>query len=402
MKVNTDQKRIDEILDRGVTEVVTKESVRAKLSSGKKLRVKHGVDPTTQDLHLGHGVPYLRLRALQDLGHTVIFLIGDFTGRFGDPESKQETRSMRAKQEVREMAEQYLDQACMILDRSHLEIRYNSEWYDKMSAEDLLRLISTFTVDQMLERDMFVERRAHKRPIGMHEPVYPILQGYDSVMLKSDLTVIGQDQLFNEARGRDLQKAHGQEPQDIIATALLVGTDGERKMSQSLNNAILFKDPASEKFGKIMSVPDSRIVQYFTLATNVPTAEIREIQKGLEQKTLHPRDAKLKLARRIVELYHSPEEAEKAEQGFIETFSEGKLPHDIPEIVLPGTSFSLLETVVASGLATSKSEARRLIRAGAVEVNEMVRKNPDERVEQGEILLRVGKHRFIKIKREQR
>ncbi|MBU3925570.1 tyrosine--tRNA ligase, partial [Patescibacteria group bacterium] len=229
---------IEQVLTRGVKKIIERESLEKKLKSGKTLRIKHGVDPTTPDLHLGYAVIYRKLRQFQDLGHTVVFLIGDFTGRFGDPTDKGEVRSMRDKKEVQKLAQNYIDQVSKILDKKKLEIRYNGEWYDKMSAEDLLRLMSKFTNAQMLQRDMFQERIKKGQDIGLHEPVYPVLQGYDSVMLESDLTIIGNDQEFNELQGRRAQEMFGQKPQDLVIMPILTGTDGKNKMSQSLGNYI--------------------------------------------------------------------------------------------------------------------------------------------------------------------
>lgn len=397
-RVDISSEKITDLTTRGVAEVVVRDSVVKKLKSGKPLRVKHGVDPTTTDLHLGYGVVYLKLRELQDMGHTVILLIGDFTGRFGDPTEQQEARTLRTKKEVQEIAKDYLDQAGLILDRQRLEIRRNGEWYDKMSAEELLRLMSRFTTDQLLERDMFVERKKAGKPIFSHEIVYPVLQAYDSVMLKSDLTVVGTDQLFNEARGRDLQRYFNQEPQDIIATELLVGTDGQRKMSQSLGNHIAFRDPPLEKFGKVMSIPDNLVVHYYTLATRIGLAKIREVETALKSGSLHPRDAKLDLAETIVSLYHSTEEAKKVREEFVRVFSDGELPRDLPTIVIKKTKVALVALLVEAKLAPSKSEARRLVGGGAVEVDGVVKSDPDEIIDlKKPLVLRVGKKRFARI-----
>ena len=254
MKIKT--QKIEEVLTRGVEKVIKKEDLLKRLKSGKKLRVKHGIDPTTKDLHLGHSVVYLKLKELQDLGHKIVFLIGDFTGRFGDPSEKLKTRTLRSKKEVRDLAKNYLRQVGKILDFKKIEIRYNGEWYDKMKADELLILMSNFTHARMIERDMFQKRIEKGLDIGFHEPVYPLLQAYDSVMLKSDLTVCGIDQLFNELKARELQEKFGQKGQDIIATKILIGLDGKKKMSQSLGNYVGVEEKPTEQFGKIMSIPD--------------------------------------------------------------------------------------------------------------------------------------------------
>ncbi len=248
--------KIKEVLTRGVEEVIVRESLEKKLKSGKVLRIKHGVDPTTSDLHIGHAVSYEKLRLLQEMGHKIVFLIGDFTARFGDPTEKLEARTLRKKEEIKDLSQNYIKQISVFLDIKKTEIRRNSQWYDKMSAGELLRLMSHFSTQRMLERDMFEERKKKGLEIVLHEPVYPVLQGYDSVMLKSDLTVNGTDGIFNELQGRKLQKDFGQAPQDIIATSILVGTDGKQKMSQSLGNFIGITEKPNEQYGKVMSIPD--------------------------------------------------------------------------------------------------------------------------------------------------
>jgi len=335
LKINTDPIKINDFLERGVKEVITKNSILRKLASGQVLRVKHGVDPSGQDLHLGHASVYLKLRDLQALGHKIVFLMGGFTGRFGDPTEKMEGRALKSKTTIEENAKDYVKQISKILNIEDLEIRTNNEWYDNMSAEEFIKLLTHFTVDQVLERDMFQERKKSGRPIQMHEIVYPILQGYDSVMLKSDITVIGSDQVFNENFGRELQKKFGQEPQDILAIPLLVGLDGVRKMSKSLNNYIAINETPSEQFGKIMSLPDSVIIDYFIGATRVDLDEIKSMAKELENNSVNPRDLKMKLAQEIVGFYHSPQEAKKEAESFINTFSKGNAPLDISVIKVP-------------------------------------------------------------------
>ncbi len=398
-KTDTSPTKISDFLERGVREIITPEDTRRRLTSGQVLRVKHGVDPSGQDLHLGHASAYLKLRDLQEMGHRIVFLIGGFTGRWGDPTEELKTRALRSKQETEAASQNYINQISKILNIKDLEIRTNSEWYDKMSAEELLRLMSHFTLGQVEERDMFRERKKKGLPTQLHETIYPILQGYDSVMLKSDLTVIGTDQIFNENFGRDLQKKHGQEPQSIVAIDLLVGLDGSRKMGKSLNNYISINEKPKEQFGKIMSLPDELIIDYFTLATRVPLTEVKEMSQALAQKQANPRDLKLRLAEEIVTFYHSPAEAKVARKNFINTFSKKNAPTD-PEIVKIGRSeTSLLDLVVKSGLAASKSEARRLVEDGAVDVDGVAVKSPSEivKIKPEGIILKVGKHRFVKV-----
>lgn len=399
LKIDTSNQKINDFLERGVKEVTIRESVLRKLSSGRVLRIKHGVDPSGQDLHLGHASVYLKLRDLQDLGHKIVFLIGGFTGRFGDPTEKLEARSLKSKEEAEANARDYVNQISKILNAQELELRVNSEWYDKMSAEELIKLLAHFTVDQVLARDMFQERKNKKLPVWLHETVYPILQGYDSVMLKSDLTVIGADQIFNENFGRELQKKYGQEPQDIVAIGILVGLDGEKKMGKSLNNYISINEPAREQFGKIMSLPDSAIVDYFTLATRVDLKEVKEMEAALKNNSVNPRDLKLKLAQEIVGFYHSPKEAAKETENFVKTFSQRILPEEIIEIIVNARELKLLDLIMETGLTGSKSEARRLIADGAVDVDGAVKNSPDELINiGGGVIIKIGKHRFIKIK----
>lgn len=390
--------KIKELLTRGVEKVVVARELEKKLKSGKKLRIKHGVDPTTKDLHIGYAVVYNKLRELQNLGHTIIFLIGDFTARFGDPTDTEKSRQLRSKKEVRDLAKDYIKQLGSILDIKKTEIRYNSEWYDKMSAEELLQLMSHFTSQQLLERDMFQERMKKNQEIGLHEPVYPVLQGYDSVMLRSDLTVIGNDQTFNELKGRDLQKDFGQEPQDIISMKMLVGTDGKVKMSQSLGNYIGMTEGARDQYGKVMSIPDESLIHYFELTTKISEKEIKKIEADLK-KGSNPRDIKMRLAREIVTMYHSKEEAEQAEEAFVKQFSKRELPEEIKEFKFSGGERKLYDILVDCGLVDSKSEARRLIDQNAVKVDGAVIGDREAIIGlKTGMVIQVGKRRYGKIK----
>ncbi|MFH1956050.1 MAG: tyrosine--tRNA ligase [Patescibacteria group bacterium] len=376
---------IEQVLTRGVKKIIERESLEKKLKSGKILTIKHGVDPTTPDLHLGYAVVYRKLRQFQDLGHKVIFLIGDFTGRFGDPTGKsEEIRFMREKKEVHKLAKNYIDQAVKILDKKKMEVRYNGEWYDKMNAEDLLRLMSKFTNAQMTQRDMFQERIKKGLDIGLHEPVYPVLQGYDSVMLKSDLTVIGSDQEFNELQGRRAQEMFGQEPQDLLIMPILTGTDGKNKMSQSLGNYIGITEEPDSQYGKIMSIPDKLLPAYFTLLTDL----------NFNEKE-NPRDAKMKLAYEIVKNYHSEKEAEKAQENFIKLFQKKEIPDDIQEIKV-GTERDLGDILLENKIIESKSEFRRLVDQGAIDVNNETIKDVYYKIEKS-LVVKIGKKKFLKI-----
>ncbi|MBI2454086.1 MAG: tyrosine--tRNA ligase [Parcubacteria group bacterium] len=392
-KVDVSPEKINDFLERGVAEVITRDSVAKKLSSGKALRVKHGVDPSGSKLHLGHASVYLKLRDLQDMGHKIVFLVGGFTGRFGDPTQRQQARTLKSKQDTDLAAKDYIHQISKILDVDRLEIRNNGEWYDRMGAEDLIKLISNFTADQVLERDMFQERKKRGESIQLHETIYPILQGYDSVMLTSDLTVIGTDQIFNEGFGRDLQKKNGQEPQDIVALNILAGLDGKQKMGKSLNNYIAMDDPAPEQFGKIMSLPDHLMIDYFTLLTRIPLEEIKSMAESA-----NPRDLKLKLAYEIVSFFHSPLDAQNAQENFINTFSKKETPQNTETQPVTRGEHELVELVASISPTMSKSEARRLITGGAVDVDGVTIKNPYEIIAVTKpVILKVGKHRFIKI-----
>ncbi|MCX6766099.1 MAG: tyrosine--tRNA ligase [Candidatus Moranbacteria bacterium] len=400
------ESKVEEILTRGVSEVIDREHLKKCLLKGEKLRIKHGVDPTTPDLHLGYAVVYRKLKQLQDLGHQIVFLIGDFTGRFGDPTDREKIREMKKKEDVKELAKNYINQLGKILDIKKVEVRHNGEWYDKMSAEELLKLMSKFTTRRMLERDMFKERDRKGLEIGLHEPVYPVLQGYDSVMLKSDLTVIGSDQKFNELQGRKIQEIYGQEPQDIIIMPVLAGTDGKQKMSQSLGNYIGLTEDSDQMFGKIMSIPDTSITNYYELCTDVPMESIKKIEKDMKSGKLNPRDAKLDLAQEIVKIYHGEDNAKKAREYFIKTFSERKTPENIPEQVIEWVEAynahqNVMDFMVSAKLATSRSDARRKIEQGGVSID-------GKKVIAGELILtpeiydgkvvKVGKIHFVKIK----
>lgn len=389
---------VKEVLERGVAEIVVARDLEKKLHSKTKLRIKHGVDPTTPDLHLGYAVIYEKLRQFQELGHQIVFLIGGFTARFGDPTDKVQSRTLRQKETVEALAGNYLKQLGKILDIGKVEVRDNSEWYDKMSLEDGLRLMSKFTVSRMIERDMFQQRIKEKKEIQYHEPVYPMLQGYDSVMLRSDLTVIGQDQKFNELQARELQKEAGQTPQDLMMMPLLLGTDGQRKMSQSLGNYIGLAESPAEQYGKIMSIPDQLIDSYFTLITRLPMKEILEIRETLAQGKVNPRDLKAKLAFTIVSQYHDKQSAVEAETEFNKIFRARQLPSDLPEVKIKKAPLDLTALVFQTKLVSSKSEARRLISQSAVKIDDRLLSDPQQKITpKSGMVIKIGKRRFCKI-----
>jgi len=390
--------KITEILERGTKEIIEKESLIKKLKSKKKLRIKHGIDPTTKDLHLGHAVIYFKLREFQEMGHQIIFLIGDFTARFGDPTQKLAPRQLKSKEEVRKMAKDYLRQVGKILDLDKLEIRYNGEWYDKMSAEKLLNLMANFTTARMLEREMFKKRMKENLEIKLHEIVYPVLQAYDSVVLKSDLTVCGSDQIFNEIRARELQEKFGQTPQDILAMKILRGTDGKEKMSQSLGNYIKIEENPIQQYGKIMSIPDHLILEYFELLTKIPLKEIEKMEREMKEKKVNPRDLKAKLAKEIVKIFHGKEKAKMAEKEFERVFRERKYPSQIPQVKIKEKRINILDLLVKTNLASSKSEAKRLVLQRGVKIDGICQTDWRKTLslKSGQII-QVGKKKFRKI-----
>ena len=388
-----------ELLSRGVSNVIVYEDVLAELIDGKKLKIKHGVDPTTKDLHIGYAVIYEKLRQFQERGHKIQFLIGSFTARFGDPTDKGETRTMRDKKVVMDLAKNYIKQLGRILNTKKLDIFYNGDWFDKMSAEDMLRLMSEFTVARMLERDMFAKRMKEGKEIGLHEIVYPMLQGYDSVEMESDLTIIGTDQTFNELQARPLQTKRGQKPQNIIAMDLLVGTDGKMKMSQSLGNYIGFEDLPEDKFGKVMSIPDSLIYKYFEVCTRVTASELKEIREELSFEGTNPRDLKMRLAFEIVKIYDGEVAANRAKEHFVRVFKDRELPVEMPEVSLfSATGSRFIDILISNQMIASAGEGRRLIMQGGIKVNsEKITDINFVLTKGGEYIVQIGKRKFLKV-----
>ncbi len=397
-KISTDQKKIEALLSLGTAEVLVKKDLKNKLLSGRVLRVKHGVDPTSQDLHLGYGVVYHKLREFQELGHKIVFLIGGFTGRFGDPTDKEKSRDLRQKQEVQALAKNYIKQLAKILDIDKIEVRDNSEWYDSWSFEKGIKLLSKFTVARMLERDMFVKRQAQKKEIYYHEPVYPMLQGWDSVEIKSDVTVIGLDQKFNELQARPLQEEQGQSPQDIVAVPLLVGTDGKMKMSQSLGNHIGLNDSPAEQFGKIMSIPDDVLLSYFELVARYDNKQLARVKNDLAAGK-NPMELKIELAKAVVSTYHSVVDADKAAANFTNVFSQKNTPTDLEQINLKNKNVNLLDFLTVEQLCSSKGEARRLIQQGALKINNQKILKYDKNYQfKSADVVQIGKRKFVQIK----
>jgi len=382
---------------RGIEEVISEKSLNEKLKSGKKLRIKLGVDPSSPDIHLGHAVVLRTLKNFQEMGHTVIFLLGDYTAMIGDPSGKNKTRPVLTPEDIEKNAKTYLDQVGKVLDIDKVEVRRNSEWFSKMDFKDFIKLGSNFSVASIIERDDFEKRLNSNQEISMHELFYPMMQAYDSVMLEADVELGGNDQKFNMLAGRSLQKKMGQAPQEVVMSKLLIGTDGKEKMSKSLGNYIGVTDEASEMFGKVMSINDEMIVKYFTFCTDLSEPEIENIKKEIEAGN-NPRDSKMKLANEIVSIYHSKEEAKKVEKEFVNQFSKGEKPVNIPEIELEG-DFLLADLIVEIKGASSKSEARRLIEQGAVSVDDAKIKDISVKIgAHSGMIIQVGKRRYWKIK----
>jgi tyrosyl-tRNA synthetase len=387
---------MEELLTRGVDQIIGKSELEQALKTGKKLRIKFGVDPTRPDLHIGHAVALRKLREFQDLGHTVIFLIGDYTTKIGDPSGKNKTRPMLTDAEIAEHVKSYLDQVGAILDVKKAEIRYNGEWLSGLSFSDLIKLASNISVAQLIERDDFKNRLESGTELALHELLYPLMQAYDSVALEADVEFGGSDQLFNLLAGRALQKKLGQTPQIVFTCELLVGLDGVKKMSKSLDNYVGFTDAPVDMYGKVMSLPDSLIAPYYKLCTEIDLGVIDELVKTLAAGA-NPRDAKASLAREIVRMYHSDAAALKAEDDWNKQFRDGGRPDDIAEFnVVHGTD--IIDLLTESGMAPSKSDARRLIEQGGVRLDDKVVEAGDQpEIINGQIL-QVGKRRYLKLR----
>ena len=387
----------------GVADLINEQDLVKKIEKSikenKPLVVKLGLDPTAPDIHLGHTVPLRKLRLFQEFGHQVVIVIGGFTARIGDPTGKSVTRPPLTKEEVLKNAETYKTQIFKVLDPEKTIVRDNSEWLESMNFADVLRLASSYTVARMMERDDFSKRFKEGRPIGVHEFMYPLMQGHDSVALHADVEFGGTDQTFNLLMGRHLQELEGQEPQVVITMPLLEGLDGVQKMSKSLGNYIGIDEEPKEMYGKAMSIPDELMMRYFMLVTDMPIEEQEDMEKRLESGELHPRDAKMQLARTIVRLYHGEEAALEAEEEFKRVFQQRALPTDIPEYAMdaPTEPIFVPQFCTDAGLTASNGEARRSIKAGAFKVNGEKYSEENITLEDG-MILQVGKRKFLKIK----
>ena len=392
-------------LKKGVAEIVPETELRAKLEksykTGKPLRVKLGVDPTAPDIHLGHTVVIRKLKHFQEMGHTAVFLIGDFTAMVGDPTGQSETRPPLSREQVNVNAQTYLEQVFKILDRNKTEIRYNSEWLDKLSSYDIVRLCAKYRVARMLEREDFRKRLTEQQPISVHEFLYPLLVAYDSVVLEADVELGATDQKFNLLIGREIQRKYNQELQIAVMMPILVGLDGQRKMSKSLGNYVGITESPQEMFGKMMSIPDDLMWSYYELVTDRTQLEIVDLKKQVKGGALHPMDAKMKLAEEVVGGFQGAEAARKAADNFQRVFRDRQAPEEAPiKKVSVGRSQKLVGLLVAWKLAPSKSEAERLIKQRGVEIDEVCIEDPRKEIDlskPSQFLLRAGKKKFLRV-----
>lgn len=392
-----------EFLKKGTVDLIREQDLRKKLErsakTGKPLRVKLGLDPTAPDIHVGHTVVIRKLKAFQDLGHTVIFLIGDFTGMIGDPSGKNVTRPPLSREEINVNAETYKRQMFKLLDPEKTELRFNGEWMDKFGAADFIKLCAKTTVKQILERDDFTKRLNEEKPISLHELLYPLVQGYDSVALNADIELGGTDQKFNLLMGRNLQREYEQEPQVIITTPLLEGLDGVNKMSKSLGNYIGIDEAPNEMFGKVMSISDELMWRYYELLTDLSPSEISNLRSEISDGK-NPRDTKVALAKSIIADFHSQDAANAAEEEFVKRFVQKEVPDDIEEKMVAAGSYPLAQLLADTSLAASKGEARRLIEQGGVKINgeKASAANAEITIDADGVLVQVGKRKFLRIR----
>lgn len=399
MKIITDKTQIDEILTRGVNEVIDKEDLRKKLLSGKKLRIKLGIDPTSPNLHIGRAVVLLKLKDFQDLGHQVVFIVGDFTGLIGDTSDKDSERPMLDPKTVKQNMKDYLAQAGKILNLKKVEFHHNSEWLKKLTYAEIGEQANLFSVAEFTSRENIRKRLDAGKRVSLREMIYPLMQGYDSVVVKADVELGGTDQRFNLLAGRTMQPHYKQAPQNIVMSKLILGTDG-RKMSSSWGNTINLTDTPDDMFGKVMSIPDDLIIEYFEHCTRVPMSEIKIHTENLQNKKMNPRDIKLSLAFEITELYHDEKKAQAARDTFIATFSKKETPTDAPKINMRKSAATVLEILQACFKgARSGSELRRLIQQGGAKFNDEVKKDAQEKISLSEdaINVKVGKRSWFSV-----
>jgi tyrosyl-tRNA synthetase len=397
MEINNDPKKIDEVLTRKVEKILPSKEGLKKLMRKRKIRLYLGIDPTSPQLHLGHAIPLRKLREFQELGHEVILLFGTFTALIGDPSGRDEKRKPLTPSQVEKNMATYREQVSKILDLSKVEIKCNGDWLSKLNFSEIINLSSHFTVSRLLERDMFQRRLKKGGEVWLNELLYPLMQGYDSVAMNVDLEVGASDQLFNMLVGRKLQRIYNKREKFILTTPMLVGLDG-RKMSKTYQNTVNITDPPNEMYGKLMSLRDELIIDYFKLCTDLPTKEILEMEKELKRRKINPKEAKKKLAREIVKIYHGEKAAESAEEEFERVFEEKKLPKKISKIAIAEKRINILDLLVKTKMVPSKSEAKRLILQKAVEINGVLKEDWREVLEiKKEMVIKVGKRKFLKI-----
>jgi tyrosyl-tRNA synthetase len=385
-----------DLFTRAVSEIITEDELRAKLKLSRPLRLKLGMDPSRPNLHVGHAVGLRKLRVFQDLGHTIVLIIGDWTAQIGDPSGRDESRQMLTPGLVRANAQTYMDQFFLIMDKDKTEVRWQTEWYGSFSLADVFNLSSRFTLADMLAHETFRHRWDEGHPVSIMELMYPLLQGYDSVVVRADVEFGGTDQKFNNLAGRQLQSSLGQSPQSVFLWPLLVGLDG-RKMSKSFGNTIDLTDPPGEMYGKVMSTTDAVLLEYFVAATDVPMAEITEMRQSMDAGGVNPRDLKMRLGREIVTMFHGAAAAQDAEKEFVRIFQRRELPSDMPTVTLSAHT-PLVELLLAANLAASRSEARRLIAQGGVEIaGEKVSDAQAVVPAQDGLVIQVGKRRFLRV-----
>ncbi len=398
MKIVTDKEKIKTLLTRAVSEVIIKDHLEAELQSGRELRIKLGIDPTAPDIHLGHAVSLMKLRQFQALGHQAVLIIGDFTARIGDPTGRMEARKILSPQMVKKNLKNYLEQIGKIININKAEIRYNSEWFGKMKVWEFFDLAAKVTIQQVMKREDFRKRIKNDQDININETMYPLFQGYDSVMVRADVEIGGEDQKINLLMGRRVQRAHGVSEQDILTTWLIEGTDGNKKMSKSSGNYIGVAEKPEIIFGKVMSIPDTLITKYFRALTEVSDTDINRFEEELKNKKTNPRDIKSKLAFEITKIYHGEKSAEKAEKEFNAVFRQCEPPEKILVVKLQKGSYDAVDLLIKLNLTKSKSEARRLINEGAVKINNKTIGDFQSIINiTAGLVVQIGKRRFVKI-----
>ena len=394
MKIDTNLEKVEDILIRGTEDIFIREHLKEALLSGKQLRIKFGIDPTSPHIHLGRAVPLRKLKAFQDLGHQVVLIIGDFTAKIADPSDKLEKRPMLSDEEIKENLKDYLRQINLVIDTKKAEIHYNSEWFSSMNLFEIGKLLENFTFQQMARRRNFSERLEKGEDVFVVELMYPAMQGYDSFQIKADVEIGGFDQLFNLKAGRTVQKKNGQKEQDIMTVSMLLGTDG-RKMSSSWGNVISLLDTKEDMYGKIMAVKDDLLYNYFVLCTDLSKKEIEEISSELEQKENY-KEMKMRLATEIVSLYHGAKDAKEAEENWNKTFSQGGVPDDVLTLTAAADAL-LVDILLAEKIIESKTDWRRLVENGAVTNMQSGEKITEEKIKATTGTYKIGKKRFVKI-----